>query len=94
MAEVRRRLQKTNKDQYTVTIPKTLVQVLGWNAKDQVSFSLLDGKVVLSKIDSNQSGTRPGTLEPGTLKPGTSPSETIHQSKNQSKKFMQSGGEK
>ena len=51
MAQPQRRLQKTNKDQYTITIPKTLVEVLGWDAQDQLSFSLQGDSLVLSKID-------------------------------------------
>ena len=33
---ITRKLQKTPKDQYILTIPKTLVQILDWNDKDEI----------------------------------------------------------
>lgn len=47
---ITRRLQKTPKDQYTVTIPKTLVQILGWEDKDEIEFGFEDGKITLSRV--------------------------------------------
>lgn len=44
-----RRLQKTNKDQYLLTIPKTLVDVLNWNDKDRIEFSLENGKLTITR---------------------------------------------
>ena len=49
MAGITRRLQKTPKDQYTLTIPKTLVQILGWNDKDEIEFGFEKGKLTLKR---------------------------------------------
>jgi len=47
---VTRKLQKTQKDQYTVTIPKLLVQLLQWADKDNIEFDFEDGSVVIKKV--------------------------------------------
>ncbi len=44
-----RRLQRTNKDQYTVTVPKALVELLGLKARDKISVSIVEKKLVLGK---------------------------------------------
>jgi antitoxin component of MazEF toxin-antitoxin module len=33
-----------------VTIPKTLVQILGWEDKDEIEFGFEDGKITLSRV--------------------------------------------
>jgi antitoxin component of MazEF toxin-antitoxin module len=48
--KVARKLQRTPKDQFTLTIPKTLVQVLGWNDKDEIKFSFEEGEVVIWRV--------------------------------------------
>lgn len=49
MSDISRKLQRTSKDQYILTIPKTLVQILGWNEKDPIEFGFKDGKLTLKK---------------------------------------------
>ncbi|MEM4263960.1 MAG: AbrB/MazE/SpoVT family DNA-binding domain-containing protein [Candidatus Woesearchaeota archaeon] len=44
-----RKLQKTNKDQFTLTIPKALVQILDWKDKDVIEFGLERGKITITK---------------------------------------------
>ena len=44
-----RKLQRTKKDQYTLTIPKALVELLGLQEQDELEFSLDDGKITLKK---------------------------------------------
>lgn len=44
-----RKLQKTNKEQYLLTIPKTLVDILNWKDKDEIEFVLDKGNVVIKK---------------------------------------------
>lgn len=44
-----RRLQKTNKDQYLLTVPKTLVDVLNWKEKDNIEFSLDKGHIIITR---------------------------------------------
>lgn len=51
MSELRRRLQRTNKDQYTLTIPKQLVQLLGWSTKQQILFGFEKGKIQISPVE-------------------------------------------
>lgn len=46
---ITRKLQRTPKDQYTVTIPKTLVQILGWDDKDELEFLFEQDKLVLKR---------------------------------------------
>lgn len=65
MAQPKRRLQKTNKDQYTLTIPKTLVEVLGWDAQDQLSFSMQGSTIVLSKVVPSPSPELPNHSKKG-----------------------------
>tara|TARA_Y100000310_G_scaffold249702_1_gene255778 strand:- start:447 stop:611 length:165 start_codon:yes stop_codon:yes gene_type:complete len=43
-----RKLQRTGKDQYTLTIPKALVQILHWKEQDDIQFEL-EGKTVKIK---------------------------------------------
>ena len=50
MADIKRKLQKTSKDQYTLTIPKTLVQLLGWSEQDDIAFGFEKGKLTLKKV--------------------------------------------
>ncbi|MBS3124854.1 AbrB/MazE/SpoVT family DNA-binding domain-containing protein [Candidatus Woesearchaeota archaeon] len=47
---ITRRLQRTPKDQYTVTIPKTLVKLLKWNNKDELEFDFENGKLTLKRV--------------------------------------------
>ena len=49
-----RKLQKTNKDQFILTIPKTLVQVLKWNDKDEIEFGLEKGKITITKAKGKE----------------------------------------
>jgi len=49
MAKLSRRLQKTNKDQYILTIPKQLVDLLGWKEKNRIEFGFEDGKITLRR---------------------------------------------
>ncbi len=51
MPGLQRRLQRTNKDQYTLTIPKQLVQLLGWAEKQQIIFGFEKGKITISPVD-------------------------------------------
>jgi AbrB family looped-hinge helix DNA binding protein len=44
-----RRLQRTKKDQYTVTIPKAIVELLGLKEQDVLEFSLDSEKIILKK---------------------------------------------
>ena len=44
-----RKLQKTNKDQFILTIPKTLVQILKWKDKDKIEFGFERGKITITK---------------------------------------------
>lgn len=44
-----RKLQKTNKDQFILTIPKSLAQILDWKEKDEIEFGLERGKVTITK---------------------------------------------
>lgn len=44
-----RRLQKTNKDQYVLTIPKTIVQLLNWKDKDEIEFGFEKGKITIAE---------------------------------------------
>ena len=44
-----RRLQRTNKNQYLLTIPKTLVAVLGLRPQQAVTFSLVKDAVQVRK---------------------------------------------
>ena len=50
MAEgITRKLQRTPKDQYILTIPKTLVQILGWDEGDKIEFGFSDNKLRMKK---------------------------------------------
>lgn len=44
-----RRLQRTKKDQYTLTVPKALVELIGLKVQDALEFSLDGDKIVLVK---------------------------------------------
>jgi len=44
-----RKLQKTNKDQFILTIPKTLTQLLNWQNKDEIEFGFEHGKITITK---------------------------------------------
>jgi bifunctional DNA-binding transcriptional regulator/antitoxin component of YhaV-PrlF toxin-antitoxin module len=46
---IKRRLQRTSKDQYTITIPKALVEILGLREQDVFEFSLEKNAIVLKK---------------------------------------------
>jgi bifunctional DNA-binding transcriptional regulator/antitoxin component of YhaV-PrlF toxin-antitoxin module len=46
---ITRRLQRTSKDQYTLTVPKALVEILGLKEQDVIEFSLEKGAIVLKK---------------------------------------------
>lgn len=45
----KRKLQKTEKDQYTLTIPKILVEILKLKAQDEIEIELQGEKLVLKK---------------------------------------------
>ena len=47
--QLTRTLQKTNKDQFTLTIPKNLVQILKWKNKDKIEFGFERGKITITK---------------------------------------------
>lgn len=47
---ITRKLQRTPKDQYTVTIPKTLIDILGWENKDEVEFKFEGDKLTLKRV--------------------------------------------
>lgn len=47
---ITRKLQKTPKDQYILTIPKTLVQILEWGDKDEIEFGFEKGKLTLKRV--------------------------------------------
>ena len=47
MAKLIRRLQRTNKDQYLLTTPKHLVDLLNWQQKSSIEFGFSDGKITL-----------------------------------------------
>jgi bifunctional DNA-binding transcriptional regulator/antitoxin component of YhaV-PrlF toxin-antitoxin module len=49
-----RRLQRTNKDQYTLTIPKALVDLLAMKEQDELEFSLEEGKITLKKTKGDK----------------------------------------
>ncbi len=44
-----RKLQRTKKDQYTLTIPKALVELLNLKEQDEIEFNLVDGNITLKK---------------------------------------------
>jgi hypothetical protein len=44
-----RKLQKTNKDQFILTIPKSLVQILKWKDKEEIEFGFERGKITITK---------------------------------------------
>lgn len=56
--KLNRRLQKTNKDQYILTIPKTLVQLLEWKDKDDIEFGFEHGKITITKIKGKRGELR------------------------------------
>lgn len=47
--DLTRILQKTNKGQYILTIPKSIAQLLEWNDKDEIEFGLEKGKITITK---------------------------------------------
>ncbi|MBS3148931.1 hypothetical protein J4219_08700 [Candidatus Woesearchaeota archaeon] len=47
---ITRKLQRTPKDQYILTIPKTLVKVLEWGDKDEIEFGFESGKLTLKRV--------------------------------------------
>lgn len=47
---ITRKLQRTPKDQYTLTIPKTLVQILEWADKEEIEFKFEHDKLVLRRV--------------------------------------------
>jgi len=44
-----RKLQATGRKQYTLTIPKTLIEVLKWNSQDEITLELKGNEIVLRK---------------------------------------------
>ncbi len=48
---ITRKLQKTAKDQFTLTIPKTLVELLGLKEQDVIEFQLKGNELVLKKSE-------------------------------------------
>ena len=53
-----RKLQRTKKDQYIITIPKSLIMLLDWKEQDQVEFGFEDGKITLKKSTKGKRGGR------------------------------------
>lgn len=51
-----RRLQKTNRDQYTLTIPKSLIEILDWNEKSEIEIGFDGSKITLQKSKSKKGG--------------------------------------
>ena len=51
-----RRLQKTNKNQYILTVPKALVELLKWNDKDEIEFELDNNLVRIKKKGEQKFG--------------------------------------
>jgi len=49
-----RKLQKTSKDQYILTIPKTLVQLLEWKDKETIEFGFEKGKITITKAKKGE----------------------------------------
>ena len=47
---ITRKLQRTPKDQYTLTIPKMLIEILKWSDKDEIEFGFQKGKLTLRKV--------------------------------------------
>lgn len=46
---MKRRLQRTNKDQYLLTIPKSLVEILKLKEKDEIEFILHKDGIMIKK---------------------------------------------
>lgn len=46
---ITRKLQRTKKDQYIITIPKSLIILLNWKEQDEIEFGFEDGKICLKK---------------------------------------------
>lgn len=59
MAKLIRRLQRTNKDQYLLTIPKHLVDLLNWQDKAEIEFGFTDGRITLK---TRKPGLKKGKL--------------------------------
>ncbi len=55
---MKRRLQKTNKEQYILTIPKTLVEILAWQNKDEIEFKLETNSILIKKSEKKSKITR------------------------------------
>jgi bifunctional DNA-binding transcriptional regulator/antitoxin component of YhaV-PrlF toxin-antitoxin module len=47
---IKRSLQRTSRDQYTLTIPKALVEILGYKEQDEIEFAMVKDTLVLKKI--------------------------------------------
>ncbi len=46
---MKRKLQKTNKDQYLLTIPKKVIKELGWQDKTELSFQYENSALFLQQ---------------------------------------------
>jgi len=53
-----RKLQKTNKDQYILTIPKSIAQILKWEDKDEIEFGFERGKLTITKVKGKRGESR------------------------------------
>jgi len=51
---ITRKLQRTPKDQYILTIPKTLVKILEWAEKDEIDFGFEQGKLTLRRVKKHE----------------------------------------
>lgn len=51
-----RKLQRTKKDQYTLTIPKALVELLGLKEQDELEFGLEGDNIVVKKSKKKRGG--------------------------------------
>lgn len=50
MTNLKRKLQKTNKDQYLLTIPKHIIQLLNWEDKDTIEFGFHKDRLTIKKV--------------------------------------------
>ncbi|MBS3176807.1 hypothetical protein J4457_06255 [Candidatus Woesearchaeota archaeon] len=51
-----RKLQCTPKQQFTLTIPKHLVQILHWQNKDEIQFDFEKNKITLTQLNGLKGG--------------------------------------
>lgn len=49
-----RKLQETGKGQYTLTMPKQIVELLGWKPQDNIEFNLQGDKLLITKCKTKK----------------------------------------